>query len=222
MSGTGLRQRAVNAVSRQPWGHLVVQQRRRMVLSACISFGVNLLYALYNGVLGVMGRSLWFLTMCVYYVMLSTLRFGAILCERRGGAGELFVMRLSGALFVPMGAVLAGMLHISLAQGIATGHGTIVMITIATYTFAKIALAVNRAVKQRKNPSPLLRVICNIGYTEVAVSVLTLERSMLATFGTVSSAESRTMMTLTGAAVCLFVVGLGGAMMRSGRKGGGA
>ena len=43
-------------------------------------------------------------------------------------------------------------MYISLSRNIAAKHDEIIMITIATYTFCKIAIAVRKAVKQHKNP----------------------------------------------------------------------
>ena len=83
------------------------------------------------------------------------------------------------------------------------------MITIATYTFYKTAMAITKAVKQRKNPSPLLRTIRNISYAEVAASILTLQRSMLVSFGSMSVRNIHFMNAVTGAVVCLFVLILG-------------
>mgnify|MGYP006920895743 CR=1 FL=1 len=202
---------------------LLREQRERMILSAAFSFFVNLLYALYNGGLGIVNRSLWFFTMCAYYIILSTMRFCAVLCEHKNKKAasddmEYFVMKLSGGLFVVLSFVLTGVIYISLAENIAVKHDDIVMITIATYTFYKITMAIIRAVKQRKNPSPLLAVIRNIGYTDVAVSVLTMQRSMLASFGELSGMKAHTMNVLTGAAVCLFVLLFGVFMVVNGTK----
>lgn len=83
------------------------------------------------------------------------------------------------------------------------------MITIAAYTFFKIIMAIVKAVKQHKNPSPLLAVIRNIGYAEAAASILTLQRSMLVSFGTMDNTEAHIMNILTGAAACLYVLIIG-------------
>ena len=104
---------------------------------------------------------------------------------------------------------MAAVNYISLSQNITAKYGEITMITIAAYTFYKITMAVIRAVRQRKNPSPLLAVIRTISYAEVAASVLTLQRSMLVSFGAIDSAKVRLMNALTGAGICLFVLMLG-------------
>lgn len=194
----------------------------RMLFSAAVAFAFNLLYALYNGVLGIGSRSLWLTAMCAFYSILAVMRFFAVLCGRRNpsSVSAYFVMKLSGVLLVALGFVLVAVLYISLAQNIAVKHGEIIMITIAAYTFYKITMAIVRAARQRKNSSPLLSVIRSIGYAEAAASVFTLQRSMLVSFGEMERGKMRLMNTLTGAAVCLFVFALGVVMIvKGGLKG---
>lgn len=197
---------------------LVSSQRYRIMLSATVAFVFNLLYAIYHCVLGVLNLSFWFMAMCAFYGILATMRFAAVLCERSrqklpSDDTELFVMKLSGILLVILSIVLATASYISLSQNIATKHGNITMITIATYTFYKITIAIVKAVKQHKTPYPLLSTIRNIGYAEVAASILTLQRSMLVSFGTMSAKNIHFMNAVTGTAVCLFVLILGLSMI---------
>lgn len=216
-----IREKAINRLEQFGVGkRLLHEQRYRIFCTASISFFLNLLYAFYNGMLGIMKQSIWFVTMCAYYIILGVMRFCAILCEHKGGPRsaadiEFFVYRLAGAMFVLLSLLLTGIIYISLAQNIAVKRETVTMITIATYTFSKITLAVMRAVKQRNESSPLLAAIRRIGYVEVAVSVLTLQRSMLVSFGPESSEKARTMNIWAGAAVCLFVFVLGCTMIGS-------
>ena len=202
---------------------LVSSQRYRIILSATLAFAFNLLYAIYHCVLGILNLSFWFIAMCAFYGILAIMRFSAVLCERNHQKSpdndtELFVMKLSGILLVILSIVLATVSYISLSQNIAAKHGEIIMITIATYTFYKITMAIVKAVKQHKNPSPLLKTIRNIGYAEVAASILTLQRSMLASFGSMSAGNIHFMNAVTGAAVCLFVLILGLSMIAKSMK----
>lgn len=202
---------------------LVSSQRHRIILSATLAFAFNLLYAIYHCVLGILNLSFWFIAMCAFYGILAIMRFSAILCERNhqklpDNVTELFVMKLSGVLLVILSIVLATVSYISLSQNIAAKHGEIIMITIATYTFYKITMAIVKAVKQHKNTSPLLKTIRNIGYAEVAASILTLQRSMLASFGSMSAGNIHFMNAVTGAAVCLFVLILGLSMIAKSMK----
>ena len=219
-----IKHKAIRKIKKWKFGkQMLGEQKYRILFATAFSFILNLLYALYHGVLGLVNRSLWFLTLCAYYAVLSTLRFSAVLCGHKSKPAyttdtERFVMKFSGVLLAVLSFVLTGVIYISLAQNIATKHGEIIMITIATYTFGKITVAIVKAVKQRKNPSLLLAVVRNIGYAEVAASILTLQRSMLVSFGTMKESMIRRMNILTGAAVCLFILVLGIAMMRKGQK----
>lgn len=219
-----IKQKAALLIAKTKTGKkLVSSQRYRIILSATLAFAFNLLYAIYHCVLGILNLSFWFIAMCAFYGILAIMRFSAILCERNhqklpDNVTELFVMKLSGVLLVILSIVLATVSYISLSQNIAAKHGEIIMITIATYTFYKITMAIVKAVKQHKNPSPLLKTIRNIGYAEVAASILTLQRSMLASFGSMSAVNIHFMNAVTGAAVCLFVLILGLSMIAKSMK----
>ena len=218
-----IKQNIINHIQKRPLGKRIIEEHRyRVIRTASVGFGVNLLYAFYHGVIGVINLSLWFITMCGYYTILGIMRFSAVICDRRSGAEairtEYFLMRLIGVLLLILSLLLSGVIYISLAQKIAIAHDEILMITIATYTFYKITLAIIHAVKRGKDPSPLLAAIRNIGYAEVAVSILTLQQSMLASFGSMPESQARIMNILTGAVVCIFVFCLGVAMIISKNK----
>lgn len=153
-----MKQKLLGTVTKSKIGtRLMNEQRYRVIFAAALGFFLNLLYAIYNGILGARGHSLWFAAMCVYYIILGTMRFAAILCERKNNEmvsvkTEFIVMKFSGIM---------------------------------------------------------LTAIRSIGYAEVAASVLTLQRSMLVSVGAMSDTNAHILNMATGAAVCLFVLGLG-------------
>lgn len=197
---------------------LIYDRRFRIVLSAAVAFVFNMLYALYHCVLGIINLSAWFIAMCAFYGILASMRFSAVLCEINqhrpdSDDTEIFVMKFSGALLVVLSIVLATVNYISLSQNIAKKYEEIIMISIATYTFYKVAMSIIKAVKQRKNPSPLLMTIRNICYAEVSASILNLQRSMLVSFDSKDNIQINFMNAVTGAAVCLFVLIIGLSMI---------
>ena len=204
-------QKALSLLNKTETGKRIASGKRyRIILSATASLAFNLLYALYHLVLGILNLSLWFIAMCAFYGILATVRFSAVLCERNHQKSpdndtELFVMKLSGLLLLVLGVVLATVNYLSLSQNIATQYEEIMMISIAAYTFYKITMAIVKAVKQHKNPSPLLRAIRNIGYAEVAASILTLQRSMLVSFGSMSEWRKYPLYERSHRSRCMFV-----------------
>ena len=209
------KQAAIQKIKRTKLGRRFIQEQRfRAVFSAAAGLLANIMYAIYHGALGVANQSLWFVTMFAYYMILSSMRFSAVLCEwkRKSLASEdteYFVAKLCGGLLVLLSFILGGIVYISLSQNVAVKHHEIVMITIATYTFYKITAAVIRAIKQRKNTVPLLVVIRTIGYAEAVASLLTLQRSMLISFGSMDNEDIALLNSLTGISVCLFILLLG-------------
>lgn len=209
------KQAAIQKIEGTKLGKRFIQEQRFWaVFSAAVGLLSNIMYAIYHGALGVVNQSLWFVTMFAYYMILSSMRFSAVLCEwkRKSLAPEdteYFVAKLCGGLLVLLSFILGGVVYISLSQNVAVKHHEIVMITIATYTFYKITVAVIRATKQRKNAVPLLVVIRTIGYAEVTASLLTLQRSMLISFGSMDNEDIALMNGLTGISACLFILLLG-------------
>ncbi len=182
--------------------------RRRMLNSAARKLILNLIYGAYHIFLGMP-------TMGTYYVILGMARIASVLSARRNADS---VAQVCGGLLILLGAALAGANAWSMHLGRAEGHGMIVMITIAAYTFYKIGREGHRAVRQRRNPSPLLATLRSIGYAEVAGSLLTMQREMLVSFGGMEPDKALWMNALTGAGVCLFVVGLGFTLIWKGSR----
>lgn len=188
-----------------PWIH---NRRSRAIALAVFNLILNLLYAFYNGILGIQAQSVLFGTSCVYYLLLSFMRFSVIFVERKK-AKETRAAQVIGILLVMLSMIFAVLLFFSLPQNNAAVYGTIPMITIATYTFTKITIAVIKAVKRRGNPSYLMRTLDRIRYAEIAVSLLTMQRSMLVSFGETPEEGIMILNIFTGTNVCLFILFLG-------------
>ena len=192
-------------------GKFIKKRSSRIIFSASVSFFVNFLYAFYNGILGIINLSLWFIIMFAFYGLLASVRFSVILYARRKDSvyedTESFIIKTSGIIMIILSFVLA--LLVSLTQKIAVKYDTIMMITIATYTFYKVIITVVRASKKRDDKLPLFSTLRCISYAEVAASVLTLQRSMLASFGSGDDEFSFIMNAATGMVVFLFILALG-------------
>lgn len=185
--------------------------RERRVL---LTFLLHLLYAVWNAALGVTGRSSWFAAMGAYYALLAAARLAAVLWSWRGEGAR--AVKWCGALLVLLSAALAGAAWVSLSRDTAVRRDSIVMISIAAYTFAKIGAAVCRAVRGRGERAGAAVAVRAIGCAEAAASVFTLQRSMLASFGAMPWERVRTMNALAAAAVCVFILLLGVALVRRG------
>ena len=189
----------------------------RLLWMAAGSLCLNLTYVFYNGLLGVTYQSLWFVTLCMYYGVLSFMRFIAVVCGLtwwRSETADGLAAVLCGCLLTILSFVLMGAQYLSWVRNRAAVYDEILMITIAAYTFYKLTWTIIRVFRKQKRL--LFQVIGNISLAEAAVSVLTLQRSMIASFGAMGQETARLMNGLTGVGVCLFAGGLGVRMIQKG------
>ena len=108
-----------------------------------------------HGVIAWLQGSLWFWAMCAFYGVLALLRFLAVWYarkRRKAPSAQTRIIQGSGLLLMLLSIILAGVNYLSLSQKIAVKYEKITMITIATYTFYKITMAVIQRVKQRAAP----------------------------------------------------------------------
>lgn len=160
----------------------------RTILTTLPTFLINVVYTVYNGVIGVINQSAWLITMAVYYSLL-------------------------GILLLLLNLALSGVVLLTIAKGTAKTHSVIMVISIAAYTFYKITMAVINMVKVRKMQSPSLITIRNIGVADALISMLTLQTTMLASFQDTSTIDANQMNGITGLAVCILIALLGASMI---------
>lgn len=192
--------------------------RYRLVMTATLSFIINIVYAVYHGVLGVIDGSWWFVTMSAYYAMLSVMRMYVVLHERKKKNDERKVMRIAGVFLLLLSWVLAGSVVLNAVHDVSKSHHEIVMITIALYTTIKVTLAIMNAVKARQTHSLFFITLRNISCADAAASVVSLQRSMFASFGDVTGADVFIMNIATGTAAFIIVLIMGIFMIAAKKK----
>ena len=119
----------------------------------------------------------------------------------------------AGILLLALNFALTGVILLTIAQDTAKRYSEVVVISIATYTFYKIIMAVANMVKVRKTRSPVLIAIRNIGTADALVSMLTLQATMLASFQGKGGLDANRMNAITGMVVCVLILALGVSMI---------
>ena len=194
----------------------------RTILTTLPAFLINVAYTVYNGVIGIMNQSVWFITMAVYYSLLGIMRYRAVSTGRKISRlddreqirkKELSVIKTDGILLLVLNLALNGVVLLTIAQDTAKRYSEIMVISIAAYTFYKITMAVVNMVKVRKRKSPILITIRNIGAADALVSMLTLQAAMFASFQDKNSLNTNQMNAITGLSVCILISILGISMI---------
>ena len=183
----------------------------RVQKTTLISLVFNILYCVYHIVFGAVTASWWFLTIGIYYAVLSIIRFVVL---RHKGNNRLLV-RFTGAMLIVLSVSLVGTVILAFVKDRGTVFPLIAMLAVATYTFTKITLATIKWIKARRSTSVKMLTLRNISFANAFVSIYSLQRSMLVSFEGMTKTEIRIMNLVTGSAVCIIVFLLGLNLFRS-------
>ena len=196
----------------------------RMNISLYGSLIWNIAFAIFQLVLGFYHKSFWFYSMFAYYVMLGIMRFFLVKHTRKYKANEETTIEakksiLCGYLLIAMNLALAVIVFFMVYWNKTFYHHMITTIALAAYTFFTFTFAIINLVKYRKYKSAVYSSAKTISLIAGAVSMLTLEATMLTTFGTNESPLfSQLMLSLTGAAVIGFAITMAVIMIVKGNK----
>lgn len=207
------------AIAANPFtNRLTTDYRWRTVLFAVPGMVSNLIFAAFNGFVGITARSAWFGTLAAYYLLLGIMRAAIVRQERMIRSlhdkeaqmrREQAVYCRNSGLFVLMAVVLAGAVVLLLhAQG-GKNYPGYTIYAVAAYTFYKIIASTVQVIKVGKKKSPLLTITRRIGYMDACVSILILQTAMFASFAQEDDVWIQWMNGGTGTVVCLLVFGLG-------------
>lgn len=157
----------------------------RSAAGAVGGFSATVLFALYNGALGLWHSSPWHGSICVYYIILSLLRGRLLLAERAAGKKgpeeadryERRVFRVTSGAMLMMDLALTVPAALMVLDRRPIQTGLIPAIASATYTTYKISAA---AVKLKSEKGTVFhRELRLIRFADALVSVLVLQNTLL-------------------------------------------
>ena len=174
----------------------------RIYKLAFLSLAMNIAFSAYNIIIGCTTHSWWLFTIGAYYAVLSVIRYTVLRTKR---ARAVFIKRSTGILLMVMSLPLAGTVILASVQDRGIVFNEIVMIILATYAFTKITLASVNLGKSRRSVSAKVKTLRNISFADAFVSIFSLQRSMLVSFGEMAPKTIRIMNIATGSAVCIVI-----------------
>ena len=188
--------------------------KNKVKIFTLLSLASNIIFCIYNVVVGILYHSWWMLTVGSYYVFLSVMRAFVIKSKSDG----CFIRRTSGVMLVFTVVPLVGTVILASIKDRGTKLQLIMMLAVAVYSFAKIVIAIVNLIKLRKVKSAKTVVLRNISFADALVSIFSLQRSMLVSFEGMSENGIRIMNIATGSGVCFLVILLGANLFLSAKK----
>lgn len=173
----------------------------------------NTAYALLQLGMGFWHHTFWFYSLAGYYISLAVMRFFLARYTTKYKPGEkmreeLIRYRLCGWIFLAMNLTLSLMVFFMVYWNRTFQHHEITTIALAAYTFTAFTIAIINIVKYRKYNSPVYSASKAISLAAACVSMLTLESTMLTTFGdgTMNLTSRRIMLGATGGVISIFII----------------
>ena len=191
----------------------------RVKLFLCLSLAFNFAYSIFLFVASRIYNSKWFLVISIYYALLFVIREVIFYQLIKGNkANDVKTVRFCGVFLLVINLVVSAMHSILIFDKSAVSYHEIIVITLATYTFSTLTIAIISLVKRLKNKAIIYSSISAISLVSSAVSLSTLTNTMLATFGEDNLMLRSVILPILSLAVSLFIVALAIIMIKSKNK----
>lgn len=182
----------------------------RTVVFSIFSFAFNIVYVVFMGVLGILNGSAWYISITIYYLVLSFMKgnvFYSMKKQRHDEKRKAKIYRDNGVMFVFMTVALSGIILLIYTSNMYFEYAGLLIYAIAVYTFYKLTLSIINIFKAKKEDDLYIQNIRNINLANALVSIVVLQVAMFQAF----SPENNTSFAnaLTGAVVSAIILIIG-------------
>ncbi|MGN1320469.1 MAG: hypothetical protein ACI4U6_05060 [Acutalibacteraceae bacterium] len=171
---------------------------------------VNLIYAIFRIVTGIIYSSVWFISMAVYYLLLGGMKAYLIYCYNRKKADstvyEYNCYQKTAWMLLSLNIPMGGMIFLMIKTNSGFSYPGYIIYLSALYTFYIFGMSINNMVKYRKFESPILSAAKVLNFVSAMMSLLGLQTAMISQFSTNGDTYRRLMNTITGSFVYGIVV----------------
>ncbi len=183
---------------------------------------INIIYAIFKILTGIIYKSNWLISFGIYYILLSILRVSIVKEERNKSKNKISENKkymFVGELILFFNLILSIIIAIAIKEKIIITYSMWIVIAIAAYTFYILTTNIINIFRYKKLNSPIISASKIINFIISLVSLLSLEIVMLSTFGSNESIRMKsTFISLTGIGVCLIITSISIYMIVKSRK----
>lgn len=183
----------------------------KTLINSTFSFFITVLFALYNGFLGIYYSAVWNGSICFYYIFLVIIRGIIINSERkyREKADKRFrnkVHILTSVILLFMNLSLVAPIILMVLNKKEVSMSLIPAIAVAFYTTIKVVNASLNLKKTKKVSNKLVVELRYINFIEALVSILTLQNTLIAVMGESKKSEMIVLSTISSIGILIFII----------------
>ena len=182
------------------------------MVTAFGSLMATVIFAIYNGFLGIYHSSIWHGTICVYYIFLVLLRGLIIAAEKKDALhrkqgftaknvymmASIYLLVLNISLVVPFSLMVRQQKPVYMTM--------VPAITMAAYTTYKVTMASIHFRKKEKTPGSFVRLLQTINFIDALVSIITLQNTLIMVSAKVNLSEILPLTAITSGAIWAFIL----------------
>lgn len=202
-------------------GRLLRDPMFRGYVSICAGMAVNLIYAVFRAVTGILYASVWLISSAVYFLLLGVLRAVLAVSYHRsaGTPREFSRYRMTAWCLLVLNLMMGGLMLQTLQGNTAGNYPGYTIYASATYTFWQWIHTAVQLRRCRRLGSPILSASKAVSFTAALMSVFGLQNAMITVFSGGDEPFRVLMNRLCGAGVFLTVIAISLFMLLKGRNG---
>lgn len=188
----------------------------RGYVAICAGMAVNLAYAAFRAVTGVLYGSMWLISSAVYFLLLGVMRAVLAVSYRHvaGTRREVRLYRLTAWLLLVLNLTMGGMMLQTVRDNPAADYPGYTVYASATYTCWLTVHAILQLRRARCLGSPILSASKSVSLTAALMSVYGLQNTLIVQFSGGAEAFRVRMGILTGAGIFAAVIVIALVMLR--------
>ena len=180
------------------------------ITTAVISMITALLFALFNGLIGIISDAPWNLYISIYYLLLIIVRMETLIFEKKAYKDNNNEIRkkayiASFCILMVLNIALIGPIVLMIKNLRPGNIGMILSIAMAAYSFTSITIAIINAKKSIKHDNLLVKQNRIIDLISALVSILILQHTLIVVNGDYTQ-DLVIMSVFTSAAIWAFIV----------------
>lgn len=181
--------------------------RFKNVINLSISAIINFGFIFINFINGILNKSIWFISVALYYFLLTIIRIILLNNLRKYNIKKEYkIYRNVGYFILVLNVALVIMIIQMVHSNVAIVYDRYVIYLTATYTFYLIINAIINVFVYKKYNSPILSSVKVINLLTSSVSILILQTTMIATFGENDLEYMQLMNGITGSAISFLTI----------------
>lgn len=193
---------------------LLTEKELRIRISLYGGLAINLCFAIFKVVMGVLYQSAWLFAMAGYNTILSGMRFILVYRDQNNRKEEsdyerqmhgLHSYKVCGWLMLLLNIAISVIVIMVVFHGKEIVYPGYMIYVIALYTFYCLTMAIISMVKYWQRHNPVFSAVKRIGMAKALVSTFTMQAAMLTQFGSGNSLETKMANAATGISVCVII-----------------